>query len=64
MAVFFGDFHGEVEPPVASPTAANPGKSQTIWVRQNNLPRFFTGLPEDRWRPRMCFLLGETPCQG
>ena len=47
---------GETEPPVAPPPAANPGQSQPVWGRQEYLPRFCTGLSEDPWRPRICFL--------
>jgi len=47
---------GETEPPVASPPAANPEPSQPVWGRQDNLPRFLTGRPEDPRRPRICFL--------
>ncbi|OSX80210.1 hypothetical protein BU14_0057s0031 [Porphyra umbilicalis] len=47
---------GETEPPVASSPAANPEPSQPVWGRQDNLPRFLTGRPEDPRRPRICFL--------
>ena len=48
---------GEAEPPVAPPPpAANPGQAQPVWGRQDNLPRFLTGRPEDPRRPRICFL--------
>jgi len=47
---------GETEPPVVSSPAANPGQAQNVWGRQDNLPRFLTGRPEDLRRPRICFL--------
>jgi len=47
---------GETEPPEVPPPVANPGQSQPIWGRQDNLPRFLTGRPEDPRRPRNCFL--------
>ena len=46
---------GETEPPVAPPPAANPGQAPTVWDRQYNLFRFFTGRSEDPRRPRICF---------
>jgi len=48
---------GKAEPPVATPPpAANPGHAQRVWGRQDNLPRFLTGCPEDPRRPRFCFV--------
>jgi len=47
---------GETEPPVASPPPANQEQSQPVWGRQDNLPMFLTGPPEDPRRPRICFL--------
>jgi len=46
----------ETEPLVAPPPAANPGQDQPLWGRQENLPRFLTGRPEDSRRPRICFI--------
>jgi len=47
---------GETEPLVAPPPAANPGQFQPVLGRQDNLPRFLTGRPEDPRRPGTCFL--------
>jgi len=48
---------GDTEPPVAPPPpAANSGQAQPVWGRQDNLPRFLTGRPEDPRRPRIYFL--------
>jgi len=46
----------ETESVVVPPPAPPPEQAQPVWGRQDNLPRFLTGCPEDPRRPRICFL--------
>jgi len=46
----------ETESVVVPPPAPPPEQAQPVWGRQDNLPRYLTGRPEDPRRPRICFL--------